>query len=58
MLTKVSDISKYARDQAMINRLKNNLSDLKKRRKILLHEITKIDRQIEKHEDFLDDLED
>ena len=42
----------------MINRLKNNLLDLKKRREILLHEITKIDRQIEKHEDFLDDLED
>ena len=50
-------IDDYARKQATIRRIRENLKSLIKERSELLTKITRIDRQIEKHEEFLEELE-
>ena len=51
------NMENFARKQTMINNLKLNLSELKKERLKYITELLKIDRQIEKHESFLEELE-
>jgi hypothetical protein len=47
----------YVRRQVIMSNLEYNLIDLHKQRKLTLISLKRLDKQIEKHEDFLEELE-
>ena len=47
----------YVRRQVLMSNLEHNLIDLHKQRKLTLISLRRLDKQIEKHENFLLELE-
>lgn len=47
----------YIRRQVLMSNLEYNLIDLYKQRKLTLISLKRLDKQIEKHENFLEELE-
>jgi hypothetical protein len=47
----------YVRRQVIMSNLEYNLIDLHKQRKLTLISLKRLDKQIEKHENFLEELE-
>ena len=47
----------YIRRQVLMSNLEYNLIDLNKQRKLTLISLKRLDKQIEKHENFLEELE-
>ncbi len=47
----------YVRRQVLMSNLELNLIDLYTRRKLMLIELKRLDKQIDKHENFLSELE-
>lgn len=51
-------MNKYIRKQVMITNLRLSLINLTEERKYILNELDKIELQMKKHEEFLEELED
>lgn len=47
----------YIRRQVLMSNLEYNLMDLYKQRELMLISLKRLDKQIEKHENFLEELE-
>ena len=53
----MTSIDKYVRKQTLLDNLKFSLKDLYNQKVIILNELLKVEKQIEKHEDFIKKLE-